>query len=185
MAKRTIKTRTNGSTFEIPDDQYAKSATTETVTDTKTESKPITDRKAELLKQMEEFSSDAPTVDKPETEPRGRKKREDKSKVVIPGRLFLGVCDRLSASGIGMLDAMLSNDPIDPRILMLDQQGKDDLLPLAQEALKELKLEENPVQAFFLSLFIGQLTMYGTIKAMEARDKKIKLKKENEDGKKA
>lgn len=115
-----------------------------------------------------------PDIDKPRK--RGPKKKTDKEKYAmkVPGKLFLGMCDRVIVGGISFIDGMVSKNPIPKEYLHLDKETLEDeeLIILAEAAIKEMKLEDKPIPVFFGTLAGLYITQYMGIKQLIAAEMK-------------
>jgi hypothetical protein len=125
---------------------------------------------------MAGFSTEAPapTVEQPE-QLRTRKPRTKKGepaeqvKMVIPAKLFLKVHNRVLIGAVQFADKF-SKNPIPYEYLqhagLSEEDLKDeDLLLAAQECIKAMKIESNPIAAFYLSFGMMAATNYMGLKA--------------------
>lgn len=86
--------------------------------------------------------------------------------MIIPGKLFVTVCDNTATSIVGALDSWLSKTPLDMELLKLRPEQVDQLAPLAEEAIKAMKLENDPITVYFSSLAAIYISNYMTLRAM-------------------
>jgi hypothetical protein len=104
-----------------------------------------------------------------ETKKRGRKSNEEKQKaaLIIPGSLFVRVHNYVGAGALSLLDSYISKkNPIPAEMLTLEEKIIQELAPLAELAMKEMKVEENPVGAFYLSFGALMVSQFMNLKAM-------------------
>lgn len=106
-----------------------------------------------------------------EKKKRGRKSKtapvESTPSMVVPPKLFILISDRLSAAGTALVHNLVSKEKIDGDLLIIkDQETIEELVPLAEAALKEMRLQDHPIAVFFGSLVAAQLTKLIMLKAM-------------------
>jgi len=137
----------------------------------------VEEKEFDLKSIMSEFGAEVPE------EKRKRKPRKPKEaapeaarvQLIIPGRLFVTVCDNALVGGIGALDAWISKKPIDTDLLKLSEQQINDLAPLAEEAVKAMKLENDPITVYFGSLAAIYISNYLQLRAhMNKMEKEYK-----------
>lgn len=139
--------------------------------------KKVEEKEFDLESIMKEYGAPVPD----EKKKRGRKPRASKEpeparvQMIIPGRLFVTVCDNAAISAIGALDSWISKKPINTDLLKLTDQQIADLSPLAEEAIKAMKLENDPISVYFGSLAAIYISNYLQLRAMMN-----KMNKENE-----
>lgn len=113
---------------------------------------------------LKEFSE--PVLDE-KRKKRGRKPKEAepvKTQFIIPGKLFVTVCDNTLVGTVGLLDSLISDKPIDTNLIRLQPDQIDQLAPLAEEAIKAMKLENDPISVYFGSLAAIYISNYLTLK---------------------
>lgn len=130
--------------------------------------------KFDLDKIMSEFGESVP-ADKQRRTRKPRKPKEPevaRVQMIIPGRLFVTVCDNAMVSAVGAVDAWLSKNPINTDLLKLSDQQITDLSPLAEEAIKAMKLENDPVTVYFGSLAAIYISNYLALKSFMLKQQK-------------
>lgn len=108
-------------------------------------------------------------VSEQKEEKRGRKSNAEKARIAItvPGSLFVRVHTWAGASALSMLDSYISKKNYVPSDLLgLDEQTIQELATVAELAMKEMKVEENPVAAFYIMWGTSMLSQYMNMKAM-------------------
>lgn len=131
---------------------------------------------------------------KPRT--RGRKPKETelpKPVLKVPGKLFLKVHSKVAIAAVGMLDKYIDkNNPIPQEYLANvglsdDELNDPDMIAMAEMAIKEMKLEDNPITVFYVSFGSMILTNFMTLKQFlrnESLKRKEALAQEIAEGKK-
>lgn len=93
-----------------------------------------------------------------------RKKKGDepeRAPVLIPGKLFVSVCDNIVVGAIGIIDGyMYPKLRLDTRFLKLTDEQRNELAPLAEEALRMMPFIDDPRIAFFGSLIASHALNY-------------------------
>lgn len=111
----------------------------------------------------------APTEVKKRTrKPRKSKEVEQpKAAFKVPGKLFIGVLDKVFSGVIVSVDTWVSKYPVKKEWICLskDQLEDAELITLAEEALKEMKLESKPIPVFFGTLGMIYITNYMHVRA--------------------
>lgn len=125
---------------------------------------------SEIDKALNEYKS-APAEESMSPKKRTRKQRKPKEPeqeqhaFVIPGDLFVTVCDNVMTGGIGLIDSLIApKDPVDTNHLRLTEKQTAQLGPIAEAALKEMKLSDKPIEVFFGSLGAIYLSNYFTLR---------------------
>lgn len=119
----------------------------------------------ELNSYKDELIESGAVQEKPRT--RGRKKKEPEPEpqpVTVPPKLFVYVCDMVMANGFEFVDGFISKKPIKAKQLQLPPDQQKELEPLALECLKAFKINQDPVSAFFISLFALHFTQFMILK---------------------
>lgn len=145
-------------TPEQPAEEYIQPET-ETIEDTAQSAK---DDLLEVENIMKNFSAA-----KEEKEPgkRGRKSKQEED-LIIPGELLVMITDRLTSAGIILIDGMINKDAIDATLLAMDDEQIKKLTPLANKAIEAMKIVNNPIGAFFVSMIAFQLANYIALRLM-------------------
>ncbi len=102
-------------------------------------------------------------------EKRGRKSKEEKARAafIIPGSLFVRVHNYVGAGAIGLLDSYISKDnPVPRELVSMDEKMIQELAPLAELAMKQMKIEENPIAAFYVSFAAIMASNYMSVKTL-------------------
>lgn len=132
-----------------------------------------------ILNNLNDYQSAVPENELPEIKKRRRRTKLEMQQgggvaqpageqgFVIPGSLFVTVNDMVFSSAFGFIDSLASKRPIDPAILRLSEQQIKDLTPIADAAIKQMKLSSDPVTVFYGSLAAIYLTNYLTIKQIQ------------------
>lgn len=108
-------------------------------------------------------------------EKRGRKSKEEKAKIAltIPGSLFVRMHVMVVANGLSALDVLIAKkNAIPAEMLSMEEKVIMELAPVAELAMKQMKLEENPIAAFYIMFGAGMLSNYMSIKALIKQAKK-------------
>lgn len=160
----------------IPNDGKSFAEHAEESETSKEETPPLDQANAsfDLDKIMAEFGESVP-VDKQRRTRKPRKPKEPevaRVQMIIPGRLFVTVCDNAMVSAVGAVDAWLSKNPINTDLLKLSEQQITDLSPLAEEAIKAMKLENDPVTVYFGSLAAIYISNYLALKSFILKQQK-------------
>lgn len=123
-----------------------------------------------------DFTADLSEIDKiisesknENGEKRGRKSKEEKQKVALklPGSLFVRVHNSVASNAIGLLESFVAKkNAIDSSLISLDEKTIQELAPYAELAMKEMKIEENPIAAFYIMFGSAILANYANVKAM-------------------
>lgn len=115
------------------------------------------------LLEVENIISDFSSAKNEDDEPkkRGRKsKAERQEELIIPGELLVMITDRLTSAGICAVDGMINKQPIDAALLAMDDEQIKKLTPLANKAIEAMKIIDNPIAAFFVSMIAFQIANY-------------------------
>lgn len=164
---------------------------------------------SETEKKIDDILSSFNSEAEPKTEPtvspsaedfkprtRGRKPKEiDPPKPVlkVPGKLFLKVHSKVAIAAVGILDKYIDkNNPIPQEYLANvglsdDELNDPDMIAIAEMAIKEMKLEDNPITVFYVSFGSMILTNFMTLKQFlrnESLKRKEALAQEIAQGKK-
>lgn len=121
----------------------------------------------------DQFENDLAEIDKiiaeEKTEKRGRKTKEEKQKaaLIIPGSLFVRVHNYVGTSAISLLDSYITKqNPVPSELLSMDEKLIMELAPLAELAMKQMKIEENPIAAFYVSFGSIMVSNYMSVKTL-------------------
>lgn len=146
-------------------------------TQAETAQKELSEAENDLLdveKMLSNFANrppaDPPEAETPDTGSEGKRKYTSRKKkgdeperapVLIPGKLFVSVCDNIVVGAIGIVDGYLYPKlRLDTRYLKLTDQQRDELAPLAEEALRMMPFIDDPRIAFFGSLIASHVLNY-------------------------
>lgn len=102
-------------------------------------------------------------------EKRGRKSKDEKARqaILIPGTLFVRVHNYVASGAIGLLESYISKDnPVPRELVSMDEKMIQELAPLAELAMKEMKIEENPIAAFYISFGSIMVSNYMSVKSL-------------------
>lgn len=100
---------------------------------------------------------------------RGRKSKEEtvKAQIKIPGSLFVRMHNMVASHGLSAVDTLISKrNSIPAEMLSLDEKTMMELVPVAEMAMQQMKIEENPIAAFYIMFFAGITANYVSIKAL-------------------
>ena len=97
------------------------------------------------------------TIEKRTRKPRKSKEPEPQKPILkVPGRLFLTVHSRVFTGAVGLIESFRKNPMPDAYIQALglseDDLNNQDLILAAEEAIKAMKIEQNPIAVFYGSL---------------------------------
>lgn len=102
-----------------------------------------------------------------------RKNKEENKSVGLPisGKFFITVTDRVYTNLILALDRVVTKtSDIKTTDISMSVEERDDLIPLADECLKKMMIEGDPITQFFAGMAALTITKYFMVK----NDKKIK-----------
>jgi hypothetical protein len=105
---------------------------------------------------------------KPE-EKRGRKSKEEKARVniKIPGTLFVRMHNMVGANALGLIDTYIAKgDAIPTELLSMDEKMIQELAPVAELAMQEMKIEENPIAGFYIMFAAAMISQYSSLKVL-------------------
>lgn len=95
----------------------------------------------------------------------------------IPGSLFTNVCDSVLTGGIGVIDSLVAPDnPVDVNKIKLTEKQIEQLSPVAEAAVREMKLSDKPIEVFFGSLAAIYMSNYFALRnhmKYESNHKKV------------
>ncbi len=104
---------------------------------------------------------------------RGRKpKEEEKSPLLIPGELLIHVTDNIAVGLIGYADTLFTKNPIDVQLLALREEQKQKLVPAANEAIRAMNLQGNPIAVFFAMMGSMYISNYMIIRTLMKQSEK-------------
>jgi hypothetical protein len=131
-----------------------------------------------------EFSPETEVVDDAPFEKRTRKKRETKKKEAepgkiafkIPGRVFLSAHNRLLVGAISLVDGFRKNPMPEEYIAAIGLTEEDfndpDLIFMAEECAKAMKLDQNPIAVFYGTIGMTFINNYMMLVSLMKRQAK-------------
>ncbi|MCK9479767.1 MAG: hypothetical protein M0R40_09780 [Firmicutes bacterium] len=144
---------------------------TETAKVSETPKPPDLSVSKEILANLETYKEELATGEGlpnfDEKPKRGRKRKEPEPQaapMIVPPKLFVYITSESMANAFQFVDGYISKKPIHANTLSLDKDERAELEPLAAECLKAMKLEKDPITAYFGSLFLLQFTRFLIIK---------------------
>lgn len=123
---------------------------------------------------MNEFSTEAtPPAEQPEQlrtrKPRAKKGEPEQTKLKIPAKLFIKVHNKALVGVVQFADRFskkpIPMEYIDHVGLSKDDMNDEDFILAAEECIKAMKIESNPIAAFYISFGMMAVTNYMTLKA--------------------
>ncbi len=162
-------------------DNNAQSDVWNITTDTKSEQTPAFDAtkyQTDLADIDKIVQQNAEKSENEITEKRGRKSKEEKAKVPfrISGYLFSYVNNNVAANLMAWFDGTIPAE-----LLKLDEKALQETAPIAEMAVKEMGLEENPIAAFYIllgsNMAANLLQFKAFIKKLKKQNPKLDVEK--------
>ena len=120
---------------------------------------------SELMVEMSSPVANAET----KKERRSRKSKDETPPptIIIPGRLFNSLVNQVGVGAFGIIDTLTNKNPIPTKLLGLNKEQLDDpdLVRMAEECVKAMKLQDDPITVYFGTIGLMFLTNYGMMRA--------------------